>query len=615
MPDDQTAKFLQAVIRGNCGAWFESYGRIWGRDRTKGVIKPRQNYLQHKIQQVVDKFEELELPVRIIGLKPRQRGSTTYFTALGYTLMRRTSTSAVFIGGQSDQTVGLWTMMKTYHKNDAFNWGNAGDVNEKGATFTNGSRAKKETAKDVQAGIGDTYTLLHATEAARWSRYGVANASAVMSNILKAVPTSPHTYIFLESSAEQAAGDFYERWTEAVDADDFISGAADIKQGGYCRVFAPWFEFQESTLPSPITPQERRDIENTLDAEAWYEGEQELLRNYGKHGEDGVLRLGSVVVGVDWIDQLAWRRYAIINECERDKNIFDRDFPHSWQTAFQKSGALKFNATGISVIKARIGQKKPEQGVLEETPTRAVAFRKSDPAEAKVTIFERPEDRRKYILAIDPMTGASQTTGADPDFHGVFVLRAGYWGAGGKWVRPCTAARIVPCRWDIDVLESAVWRLARYYGSASGCMIAIEVNQDRGLIELLKARNANLYRREVFNQLEFKTSKAYGYQTTSKTRENLIDTLAKAIRECDTPGEGIDIWCPHAVSQLENFITKPNGRSEAADNHHDDDIFSIALGLELIDHATTYVADRGIMGMPPDLRLPTGAGNVPSAFS
>ncbi len=594
--------FINAVIRKHSGSWWETHGKIWAKDRTLGLITPKLNYLQKKIQAVVDKLEEMEYPVRILGLKPRQRGSTTFFTALGYTLLRRTSTSAVFIGGQSDQTVGLWNMMKTYHANDRFDWKNSGDVNEKGASFSNGSRAKKESAKDVQAGIGDTYSLLHATEAARWAQYGVANAGDVMANILKAVPLIPHTYIFLESSADYAGGDFYNRWLNGVDADDFLSGKVQLKQGDYVRVFAEWFLFEESLLPSVLSGEERADIERSLDNEEWYLGEKDLKERYGVLDDDGVLRLGNVVTKGDWIDQLAWRRYAIEKECGKDRVIFDRDFPHSWQDAFTKSGNNRFNGNGLAAIRKRLSSVVPMYGVLE-MPKHVPAFRPTSPGEATVTIFEKPIEGCRYILSCDPMTGITQTGSKDPDRHGVFVLRKAYTDSKGIWRRPCTAARIVQCRWDIDVLEAAIWRLSKYYGGTSACLIAVEVNMDRGIIELLKLRGANLYRREIFNRTDYKTTEAYGYQTNVRTRENMIETLAAAVREWDTPGAGIDIWCPLALEQLENFIRKQNGKSEAGDGWKDDDVISIAMGLELIEQATPYHAPTASTWFhPPDFR-------------
>jgi hypothetical protein len=215
------------------------------------------------------------------------------------------------------------------------------------------------------------------------------------------------------------------------------------------------------------------------------------------------------------------------------------------------------------------------------------------------------------------MTGETQVGGIDPDRHGVFALRAGYWDAKGQWRKMATAARIVQCRWDIDVLADNVWKLARYYGNSVGCKIVIEMNQDKGITELLKLKNADLYAREIFNQREQRTSKALGYQTNEKTREVLIERLAQVIREWDRPGDGIDILCPLALEQCENFVRKANGRSEHAEGWHDDDVISIALGVELIEHATTYTPESSIFGLPHDLReeQPRGSQGLGSAFS
>lgn len=600
---------LNAAIKSHCGAWWTTYGRIWGKDRTKGLIRPQMNYLQKKIQATVDRFNELEMPVRIQGLKPRARGSTTYFTALGYTDMRRNSTSGVFIGGQSDQTVGLWNMFNTYHKYDGFNWGNTGEVTQRGATFSNGSRAKKETAKDVQAGIGDTYQLLHATEVARWAQYGVSNAAAVMSNILKAVPLNANTSIFLESSAETAGGDFYERFCGAVDAEDFLSGEKEIAFGAYARVFAAWFQFDESALR--LTEQQKDFVRRTMDGEEEYHGEKELIELYGRLDNNGVMHLGETVTEYDVWEQLAWRRYAIREECDRDIAIFNRDYPDCWQNAFMKSGRMRFNATGVAVIRKRKGP-PPMYGMIEGPERGKVAWRNCDKIEAKFIIWEKPQANRRYILTVDPMTGESQAMGLDPDKHAAGVIRAGYFDASGKWVRPALVARVIPCRWEIDMMDTAVWALARYYGPGLGCKIAIEMNMDRGLTELLKKRGANLYAREVFNRRETKTTTALGYKTDPKTREILITTLASAIREWDTPSHGIDVWDPHAVEQLENFILKESGRSEAGQGHHDDDVIMIGLGLELIEHATVYVPERNVFGPPREEGSgPAGGGGNP----
>ena len=607
-------ELIDSAIRNDVGCWFESdNAKIV--DKAHNTVTPRQNYLQKKVQDTVFRFEQLGLPIRIIGLKPRQKGSTTYFGALDYHTMRRRPTSYCVIGGQLSQTDSLWAMLTCYNSHDRFAWGNTGDVTATAGSWSNGSLLTAETANDKLAGVSNTYQGLHCTEVARWQRYGVANAAGVLSNILKCVPLLPNTIVILESTAEGANGSYYERFVSSVDCEDFISGKVTIQEGDYVRIFAPWFEFEDSVKPKHLTDAEKKHIEATLDADPSYDGEKDLIASYAVTDGNGVRHLGGSVKSHDIWEQLAWRRYAIEKECEGDKNIFDRDFPHSWQTAFQKSGQQRFNAGGLAMLRKRISQRAALYGILEEAQGR-MAFRPTDKNEARVIVYERPTPGRRYILSVDPMTGAMQATGQDPDYHGVFVLREGYWDSASNWNRTAAVARIIPCRWDIDVLELDVWRLARSYGDSSGCKIVIEMNMDRGLTELLKQRGADLYMREVFNQTEYKTTKAYGYLTMEKTRERVVESLAAAIREHSTPNEGIDIWDDHAIVQCENFIRKGNGRSEAAEGHHDDDIFGIGIGHLLITHATTYLPNRGGQGLPPDLAgLVNAPGPQVSAFS
>jgi hypothetical protein len=610
---EQEQQMIDDAIRDDTGVWFEMHGRIFNKARE--LERPKSNYLQQKLQRVINKLREMGLPVRIIALKPRQKGSTTYCGAIDYTMLRKKPTAAVIIGGQYSQTNSLWQMIQTYQKWDTFDWKNIGEINSKEGKWSHGSTLIQETANDSLAGIAATFQLIHATEVARWSEYGVNNAADVLSNLLKCAPLLPETVVVLESTAESQSGDFYNRFVSAVDGDRFLAGEVTVQPGQFVRVFAPWFEFADSNLPDHLTAEQKAMVEETLDKNDEYYGEKELIANYAQTDEKGVTHLGGSVRTHDVWEQLAWRRWAISEECKRDRAIFDRDYPHSWEDAFQKSGEVRFNLTGLKVQEKRLSQRAAEYGILEESPNGKPVFRPTDENEAQVIIFERPLPGRRYILPIDPMTGITQTGGKDPDYHSAIVLRAGHTNHAGRWHRPGTVARIIPCRWDIDVLESQSWRLARYYGGKSGCKIAVEINKDRGLVELFKNRGADLYQRELFNQREQKVTNAYGWETTSKTREMIIENIARAIREWDKDNEGIDIFCPTALGQLNHFIRKHDGRSEASAGWHDDDVLAIAIGLQLIDHATTYAVERGQNIIPADLREIAETAGRPSTYS
>lgn len=618
MPAVKQDDIIKALIRQSTSAWFETSSRIYGKNRAVGVIKPKCNYLQKKTQRVVDMLNELGLPVRIIRLKPRQKGSTTYGCALDYTKLRREPTSAVVIGGQTSQVDEAWAMIQTYNKTDTFDWGNTGEVNAKSGSWSNGSRLIRETAGDAVAGVGGTHQVLHAFEVSKWKEDGAAASSEVLGNILKCVPLQPKTYIDLESTAEGQTGSFYRYWLNAVDDDKFLSGEVTITAGQFVRIFSAWFQFDDSALR--LTEPQKKHIQDTLDAETWYEGERKLIEEFGSTDEDGVMHLGETVTDFDVWEQLHWRRWAIENECQKDVNIFDRDYPNSWKTAFQKSGNQRFGSHGLAEVRKRAAKLPPQYFILEDTNTGGVATRPVEKAEAKTIIFEKPIRGCRYILGVDPMTGATQAGGNDPDYHSCFILRDGYYAdgpMGTRWRPKAAVARIVRNRWDIPILEPEIWKLSRFYGPGfTGCTIVIEMNMDRGLTELLKLRSANLYQREMFNKTEQKTTNAYGFVTNERTRENVIERLAGDIRRLGEPGEGIEIYDETALEQFENFVRKDNGRSEASSGFKDDDVLGIGIANEVIGHGSIYWPPAvSAWYQPPDMRQTRQQQRTPGAFS
>ena len=594
-------KEAKAAIRKNPGAWVERHGSIVLKEGS--VLEPgevRLNFMQQQMTRVRARCIELGIPIRILNLKPRQKGSTTFSGGWCYHDMRRKRTSACVIGGQYSQTTNAWEIVQHYHKRDTFDWGNEGAINTERGEFTNGSKIVPETAEDKEAARSGTFQFLFATEVARWAKAGVKEAGKILGGALKCVPLLPETVVILETTAYGASGDFYERWGQAVDAEDFLAGKS-IKPGDYIRIFTPWFVFEDSAVR--LTAEQKIDIQNTLDREPWYFGEQELIDTYG-NSDLPFTRLGTVVENFDVWEQLAWRRQAILNECRKDPEVFNEDYPHSWETAFLKSGRRRFNSAGLKQLEKKVRARAATYGVLDEQRgSEQVVWRHTTDTEAQFWKWEDPRFGCRYLVAADTMTGATQVAGADdPDCHGVPVWRAGYFENRVGWVPPAIVARIAPpCRWDIDILEDRIWRVARYYGGRKGCLIVPEINMDRGLVELLKLRGANIYVREVFNRTEQTTTKAYGWQTTPQTRERLIETLAKAIREQGTDGEGLDIWCPHFLSEAKNFIVKDSGRSEADTGHHDDDILGAAIGLQVIASATEYVEEVIERPLPPDI--------------
>ena len=81
----------------------------------------------------------------------------------------------------------------------------------------------------------------------------------------------------------------------------------------------------------------------------------------------------------------------------------------------------------------------------------------------------------------------------------------------------------------------------------------------------------------------------------------VIARLAKALREYDVEGEGFDIYDTHAIDELQSFIRKPDGKEQAMEGMHDDDVMALGIGLLTIDNAVAYSNKYQVRETHPDL--------------
>jgi hypothetical protein len=583
IPHDLDA-LIRERVRWSPAAWFEGFGKI----RRKGgeLISPQANIYQLRIDAAVQAAHEMGRPCRIIGLKPRQKGSSTFAVACLHNRLHARRASGLIAGGAHFQAKNLFKILRTYAETDELDPGKC-KVLDMEARYANGSTAERITLRNQQAGRSGTYQVLLVTEVAYLAQEGVANADDVLDGLLKCVPYEPDTLIIEESTANGAAGRFYDSWQQSITLEEFREG-----KNGRVRVFAAWHEFEDSRM-DPAG-------EGIGGADDLTDDERELADKWGLD-----------------LHQVAWMRWALREECGGDWDRFLQDYPFDPESAFLKSGRGRFSIEGLR-YQREVSALRPREFGYFEFNARAdrVTWQRTTEREARAVRWEQPRVGHRYLVAIDPMTGASQTGGDDPDSHSVFVIRAGYFD-GGRWVEPAVVARNIlvqdgvrfGCWWDIDVLEEEVWRMARYYQA----LIVPEMNMDRGLVELLKLRgDVDIYVRELFNRREQTKTTALGWMTDRNTRPMVIEKLAEVLREAGrgVVGTGFEVRCPWAIRQLENFVVKTSGRAEAASGHHDDDVLALAIGVQTLGNAIPW-AERAVEAwIPPDLRE---SGDDPAA--
>ena len=299
---------------------------------------------QIRLQEAIDHQEGQDLPVRIIIVKSRQTGCSTwiqgYMTKRAVTMPLR---NILIVAHKMDTARNLFVMGRRMYDNlpASIKPGLVGRATPTKAggilhfgTKAGGSisgldsRIQIDTAEEVGGGRGFTYTDLHLSEPAWWPSGGKALS------LLPAVPDEPGTSIFFESTAN-GLNWFHKRYKAAVDG-----------KSEYIPVFIGWHE--DPSCVRPFASEEARAafIETIGDPNESEYAEEEpyLVEEFGCTPE-----------------QLHFRRTAIVDKCEGKIEFFKQEFPATWTEAFIGSGKQVFSVifTQRAVREAEHWDEKP----------------------------------------------------------------------------------------------------------------------------------------------------------------------------------------------------------------------------------------------------------------
>jgi len=286
------------------------------------LIPLKLNGYQQKVNKVIQDLRRDNKPVRIIVLKARQIGISTFCTAAIYhPAATNFYTRSEVVADDVENTTNLFNMCKTYYQfSDEQIKPMKRYSNEKALVFENPneklreenpgllSSIKLQSSNKLTAGRSGTINHLHLSEVAYWP-----NAGTTITGLLQSVPLIPNSSIYIESTANGIAGkgeEFYIRWQQAE------SGESD-----FVPLFFPWFDNPEYEL----------EIEDgfKLDAE-----EIEIKDMYKLTDE-----------------KMAWRRYKIRNDMGnalmRPEEQFCQEYPCSPIEAFISSGRSVFDNARI----------------------------------------------------------------------------------------------------------------------------------------------------------------------------------------------------------------------------------------------------------------------------
>lgn len=337
---------------------FPYYAKAALRIRTKaGQIEPLNlNPAQTILDEAVTAQMKADGKIRIIILKARQQGLSTYTGGyLYFSVSQQKARKAMVITHHADSTRALFDMTKRYHDNcpDALKPHTKYSSRKEISFDVLDSSFVVATAGGDSVGRGETLTHVHCSELAFWPK---SSAPDIWNGLLQAVPNSPNTAVFVESTANGVSGVYYDLWRGAIEG-----------KNGFVPVFIPWFT--DPTYREKVS----ENFERTPD-------EEDLAGLYSLDDE-----------------QLMFRRRKV---AQNGLDLFKQEYPSEPEEAFLTTGRPVFNLEYLS--KAMKSTRDVEQRLALE------AGKFEDNNRGEMTTYRKHNTGEQYVIGADVAMGINQ---------------------------------------------------------------------------------------------------------------------------------------------------------------------------------------------------------------
>lgn len=235
-------------------------------------------------------------------------------------------------------------------------------------------------------------------------------------------------------------------------------------------------------------------------------------------------------------EQINW--YAMkYEELGKDRYLMLREYPSNADQAFETSNAGVFSQELENVTK----QEQIESG-------------------DNWVRYEIATKDEQYTIGIDFCGGY-----ADGDWGSFFVVNKKTLKTAYKH-----QSHLAP-----DLLALEALKIAREYNDA---FIGPEVN-NHGLsgINAIKDEYSEIYARERRDTLTNEVTKELGWNTNSKSKNELIDNGKKILRD-----KSLTELPESLISEMRTFVRKDNGSCEAEDKCHDDEVMAWLIAQMMV---------------------------------
>lgn len=542
------------ALRGELAASYPLYAEQCLKIMPKagGLVAFIFNAFQYMLHEALEARKRAVGYVRAVILKPRQLGCSTYIDGRNYHLITLASHQEFVRRGQQclimthedKSTTHIFRILKTFHETCRREFRpdtKASNAIELIFDNKNGTGLKCEylvQTANSKGGRSLTPRYLHLSEFAYYGEGGMQAVSGAMAGMPSEADSILGTEVIIESTAHGVGEPFHEMWVENRGLEK------RGKRAEYMTFFFPWFH--HPPYRAEVTPEERCDIEGGLD-----DDEQWLLRQSNLDGSPVAY------------EQLAWRR-MMIRTLKPPAHMTREDFfrqenPATPDEAFIYSGANVFPPQYVKAEEQECFA-PIEVGDFERSTGRFIV----NHGAKSLRIWQRPRRGELYVIGADVAEGITKG-----DYSCADVLHV----PTGKQV----------AQWhghvDPDIFGDILYYLGYYYGPARPALLGVEANNHGHTVinRLIRKRYPALYQRETVDGPQGRKIKKYGFLSTGKSKNRIIDQLGADLRD----GES-GIHCKETIDEIRQYSILPDGSYGAPPSGYDDRVMSRAIAGEML---------------------------------
>lgn len=491
------------------------------------------NSVQQKLHNFIKKYYG-KRPLRIIILKARKQGISTYVESLLYAITsQKENINSLVIAHRADAANYIFDMSKFYHDNLEIDHSYlANELEKNNAKMLEFKGKNSKLMVKVEDEVrGFDFLNAHCSEIAFYK-----NASKVFTALNNAIPKTNNSLLLLESTANGVGDYFYNTWNNALTVEEW-ERQDDI---AYVKFFFPWYESEDNTL------------DMRADEEISYPNQyaSDLIAIKKRHKlSDG---------------QMKWYINTLKNECSGNIDTMRQEHPTTDIEAFIASGSPVFNVDYLTDMYNREVENRKnglwhKYSIIDNgnfNYSLVESLHGSD-----IEIYQKPIYDQQYLITCDLAQGLEidgEDTKSDYSVANVWNILTG---------EQCLNYRFSG---EIHLFTDECYRIARIYNNA---YIYPERNSiGLAFIEIIKDKY------KYSRMITFDGDDKPGFPTLVNTKQPAIVCAQTLISKGYFNFHSID-----TIKELISFV-KFRGKMQASSGNHDDEVTTVWIASHAVDH-------------------------------